>query len=101
MRSKNLLLRATVTGVLTATVGLGAAITATPASVLPRQCTSAQIEQLQQNSEFWGEETLDRAHWADLDNADHDFTAAALDEHNAEVALQQATVADRELVACL
>ena len=54
MRIKNVLVRATVTGVLTATAGLGAAITATPANALPRQCTSAQIEQLQQDSEFWG-----------------------------------------------
>jgi hypothetical protein len=101
VRIKNVLVRATVTGVLIATAGLGAAITATPANALPRQCTSAQIEQLQQDSEFWGDEAIAWARWGDLDAADHDTAAVILDDHNSVVALQQATAADRELVACL
>ena len=101
MRIKNVLVRATVTGVLTATAGVGAAITATPASALPRQCTSAQIQQLQQNSAFWWDEAFTWVEWADYDATYHDWDAYGLDVHNEIVAKEQAIAAEADLRDCL
>jgi hypothetical protein len=100
VRIKNLLVRAAVTGVLTATAGVGSAITASPASARPKR-TRAYVEQLQQDSEFWSDSALMWAHWADVDGSNHDFDAYTIDVHNELVAKAQERAASADLVACL
>jgi hypothetical protein len=101
MRIKNALLRATVIGVCTTVAGVGPAVTATPASARPAQCTAAQIEQLQHDEGFWEDEAVTWEDWAAADSENHDWQAYGYDRHNAIVATEQAEAAVDAIGACL
>jgi hypothetical protein len=85
---------------LFATAGVGAAITATPASALPK-CSAAYLQQQRDDSEYWIDEALQWARWADDDAYHHDWEAYGLDVHNELVAHVQFSAAQARLVACL